>query len=180
MIFPKYNLFKKIIIIMKKFSNIKKVSSKLEDDDKKYKENIIFEVADYNTTNSSMNKDIVKLFSKIFETKEVAHVYHLKASGGDSSYSQHISLETYYNDILDKLDEIIEIYQGKYGLIEGYEIIDTSTTKDKDPIDYFLESVEFIVDYRSCIDVNDTWLYSKLDDIIGMLYQLIYRLKFTR
>jgi hypothetical protein len=46
----------------------------------------------------------VSLFSKLFESREMAHIYHLQITG-DGSYSGHKALDKYYNSVLDLIDE---------------------------------------------------------------------------
>jgi hypothetical protein len=41
------------------------------------------------------------------------------------------ALGEYYEGILDLIDTVIETYQGQYGIVDGYETIDTNGTKTK-------------------------------------------------
>ena len=79
----------------------------------------------------------VKFFSKLFESREMAHIYHLTVKGEMGSHAAHLALNEYYDGILGFIDEMIEVYQGQYGIVEGYETIDTSETKTKDKVEYF-------------------------------------------
>ena len=99
--------------------------------------------------------DVIKFISKIFESRQMAHVYHLQVKGDMGSHAKHIALQEYYEGddegeggILDSLDTLIEIYQAQYGLIEGYDIIDTKESNSKDPIEYFMDLGKFIKSER--------------------------------
>jgi hypothetical protein len=70
------------------------------------------------------------IFSKLFESREMAHVYHLQVRGDEGSHAAH-TLGEYYEGILDLIDTVIETYQGQYGIVDGYETIDTNGTKTK-------------------------------------------------
>ena len=119
-------------------------------------------------------------FSKLFESKEMAHVYHLQVRGDEGSYAAHMALGSYYEEVLDMIDNVIEVYQGQYGLIEGYEVIDTKETKTKDPVAYFEEVAEYVKHARKCISEEDTHLHSIIDDIVCLIYKTLYKLKFNK
>jgi hypothetical protein len=53
------------------------------------------------------------------------------------SYAGHMALNDYYEGVLDFIDTLIETYQGQYGLVEEYDVIDTKDTNSKDKIQYF-------------------------------------------
>jgi len=121
-----------------------------------------------------------KFFSKLFESREMAHVYHLQVRGDEGSYAKHMALGGYYEDVLDMIDSVIEVYQGQYGIIENYDVIDTSETKSKEPVAYFEEVAEYVKHGRKCISEEDTHLHSIIDDIVCLLYKTLYKLKFNK
>lgn len=133
---------------------------------------------------SQVKTGVVKFFSKLFESREMAHVYHLQVKGDMGSHAKHIALQEYYegeDGILEPLDALIEMYQGQFGLIEGYETIDTSSTMTKDPIEYFTELAEFVKKERhGCFNSEDTHYFNLIDDVLVLIYQLLYKLKFTK
>jgi hypothetical protein len=130
-------------------------------------------------SNKEVN-NVSKFFSKIFESKEMSHIYHLQVRGDEGSYARHEALGVYYEEILELLDDTIEIYQGQYGLIEEYETIDTSSTKSKDALAYFEELSEWLKHGKKCISEEDTHLHSMIDDIFCLIYKTIYKLKFIK
>jgi hypothetical protein len=134
------------------------------------------------------SNDVIKFISKIFESRQMAHVYHLQVKGDMGSHAKHIALQEYYEGddegeggVLDSLDTLIEIYQAQYGLIEGYDIIDTKESNSKDPIEYFMDLGKFIKSERkNCFNEEDTEFSNIIDDILVLIYQTIYKLKFTK
>ena len=122
-----------------------------------------------------------KFFSKIFEARQIAHIYHLQVKGDMGSHASHTALNDYYDDVLDLLDELIETYQGQYDIVDNYETIDTKDTQSKDKIEYFIELNKFISDTRSKAFLpEDTHLQNIIDEIVALTYRLIYKLKFTK
>jgi len=121
-----------------------------------------------------------KFFSKLFESREMAHIYHLQVNGDMGSHAKHTALGDYYDGVLELIDSIIEAFQGQYGIVEEYDVIDTSETRSKDTIEYFNELARFIKEERKCINLEDTHLHSIIDDIVVLIYQTLYKLKYTK
>jgi hypothetical protein len=121
-----------------------------------------------------------KFFSKLFESREMAHIYHLQVNGDMGSHAKHTALGDYYDGVLGFIDDIIEIYQGQYGIIEEYDVIDTKETKSKDTIEYFNELARFIKEERKCINAEDTHLHNIIDEVVALVYKTLYKLKYTK
>lgn len=122
-----------------------------------------------------------KFFSKLFESREMAHVYHLSVKGDMGSYAAHVALGAYYDAILGHIDDLIEIYQGQYGLVEDFEIINTSDTKTKEPIQYFEELVNFVKSTRNeYLSAEDTHLQNIVDEVVALIYRTLYKLKYNK
>ena len=129
---------------------------------------------------SSTSGEVIKFFSKLFESREMAHIYHLTVKGEMGSHAAHLALNEYYDGILGFIDEMIEVYQGQYGIIEGYETIDTSETQSKDKIDYFEELVKQIREDRKSINSEDTHIHNIVDEAIALMYKTLYKLKYNK
>ena len=54
------------------------------------------------------------------------HIYHLQTH----SYSRHKAFETFYKKIGSLLDQYIETFQGKYGVLENYRAIDLDNNSE--------------------------------------------------
>jgi hypothetical protein len=124
--------------------------------------------------------NVVTFFSKLFESREMAHVYHLQVRGEEGSYAKHMALGSFYDGVLGLIDDVIEIYQGQYGIVDGYDIIDTKETKSKDAVNYFEEVAEYIKHAKKCINSEDTHLHNIIDEIVALIYKTLYKLKFNK
>lgn len=123
----------------------------------------------------------VKFFSKLFESKEMAHVYHLQVKGDEGSHASHLALGAYYEEAPKLIDELIEVYMGQYDVVEGYDIIDTNISRTLDPLEYFMGVGEFIKSDRySSIAEADTHIHSIIDEIANLVYRLTYKLKYNK
>jgi len=128
----------------------------------------------------SGSNDVSKFLSKLLESREMAQVYHWTVKGDMGSHAAHLALEAYYTEIIESIDEIVEVYQGQYGLIEEYNVIDTTDTKSKDKLEYFKEIVEWIREERKCFDEKDTHIHNIVDEVVALLYRTIYKLTYNK
>jgi hypothetical protein len=119
-------------------------------------------------------------FSKLFESREMAHIYHLQVNGEQGSHAAHTALGEYYDGILDFIDTLIETYQGQYGIVDGYDVIDTNDTRTKEKVEYFEGLVEFVKHGRKSISAEDTHLQNIIDEVVALIYRTLYKLKFTK
>ena len=124
--------------------------------------------------------DVSKFISKLLESREMAQVYHWTVKGDMGSHAAHLALEAYYDGVIGFIDDVVEIYQGQYGIIEGYDIIDTTDAKSKDRLDYFKETVEFVKSARKCIKAEDTHIHNIVDELIALQYKTIYKLTYNK
>ena len=164
---------------MKKFTILNKKSKKIEEN-----------IQESPTKTISVNPDVnvlqeqtscVKFFSKLFESKEMAHVYHLQVKGDEGSYSSHIALGEFYEKMPELIDELIEVYMGQYDVVEGYDVIDTNVSRDLNPLEYFMGIGEFIKSERySSLDESDTHIQSIVDEILNCVFRLTYKLKYNK
>ena len=98
------------------------------------------------------------------------HLMHFKTK----SFSQHMALGTYYDEIVDLVDQYVESYQGKYGIVEAYPNVYHSPT---DPVKY-LESLQKFVEAARPDLPQDTELMNIVDEIADLINSTTYKLKF--
>jgi hypothetical protein len=132
------------------------------------------------TTETVDSNDVSTFISKLLESREMAQVYHWTVKGDMGSHAAHLALEAYYDGVIGFIDDIVEIYQGQYGIIEGYDVIDTTDSKSKDRLDYFKETVEFVKSARKCIKAEDTHIHNIVDELIALQYKTIYKLTYNK
>lgn len=164
---------------MEKFSNFKfKVKRINEQENMLRPKNI---VPNQLPEDSSVEQnDVSKFISKLFEAREMAHVFHLMVNGDMGSHATHTALGEFYDSLLGFIDGFTEIYQGQYGLIENYDVIDTSSAKERQYIQYFESLASFIKENRSIFSTEDSHLHNIIDEIVALIYRLLYKLKFNK
>lgn len=118
------------------------------------------------------NTDILKFVTKLFEAKQVSHVYHLR----NKSFAEHNAFQSFYESFHDLIDDFIEVYQGQYGIL-NFETTMQVEYKDN-PIKYYTELLETIKDNYKII--KESHLKNMLDEMIATVYKLIYKLKYLK
>jgi DNA-binding ferritin-like protein len=106
-------------------------------------------------------------------------VYHWQTQRKPGSYAQHIAFGTAYDDLTPLIDQFIEIYQGKKGVIMGKDGFTLNLQNlDDNPeafcdefIGYLSENVPQVLDAQ-----KDTDLLNIRDEMMGILNQTKYRL----
>ena len=116
--------------------------------------------------------DVQVLISKLFETRDFAHGAHLRTN----SYAQHKALNKFYDDILGLTDSFVETYQGQYGIIK----FSFEAPKIGDPVSYLEDAAKIFIEAHNSIDKKDTHLHNILDEIVGLTYSTLYKLKFLK
>lgn len=165
---------------MRKFSQFKTIRSINEQDTNIFRTNVDEPQSD-EQANEVAKSGPSKFISKILQSREMAQVYHWTVKGDMGSDAAHRALAEYYDGVIELIDQLVEVYQGQYGLIEGYDIIDTNPTKTTDRIAYFTSIAAFIKENRlENFSQEDTHLQNIIDEIVALIYRLLYKLKYNR
>lgn len=100
------------------------------------------------------------------------HIFHNQTS----SFSEHMALGGYYDDVLDLIDRIAETYTALYGEITGYtshpynDWVSTDET-----INYFKALYQYVQTNRSIF--KDSFLQNIVDELSELIAQTLFKLK---
>jgi hypothetical protein len=109
----------------------------------------------------------------LFLARDVAHSTHLNTR----SYTKHVALNEFYDGIIDLADKFAEAYQGKYGLIGPISLM--SAKKTGNIVEFLEDQVEDLMEMRyKVVDKECTPLQNIIDEILGLYYSTLYKLKF--
>ena len=118
-------------------------------------------------------KSCADFIGSLFLARDVAHSVHLNTR----SFSKHMALNTFYNEIVELADSLAEQYQGEYGLIGPISLM--TAKKTTNIIEFLEDSMTEIEDCRyECCDKTDTPLQNIIDEIVGQYLSTLYKLKF--
>lgn len=122
------------------------------------------------------NNKHAEFFGKLFEFRNSSHLRHLKPSdpGKLGSGWQHSALGSFYDEILDIADGLIETYQGKYGLIDITVPASKPMANPIEDIRGLAETIENGV-YESF--KSETWMQNQLDGLTELCYHTVYKLE---
>lgn len=116
-----------------------------------------------------------EMVSKLFHSETQVHMFHLQTKS-QSSFAEHMALGDYYDEIGDKLDSLIESYQGKYDIVKGYKSFPFDDYKSCDQlITYFKELADMISKNRKSI--KESYIQNQIDGIEELIYSTLYKLR---
>jgi len=113
---------------------------------------------------------VEKLIEKLFHARNAAHIQHWKTD----SYAQHKALGNYYDDVVGKLDEFIEAYQGTFGLIG--EVAE----QEKDVSKVIHDDIIWLNENRSQLAKGVPALENIIDEITALHMKTLYKLENLR
>jgi hypothetical protein len=114
-----------------------------------------------------------ELMGILFLGRNVAHSVHLNTR----SYSKHVALNTFYDNVIDVADAFAEAYQGRHGLIGP---IAMPAAKKTTNIIEFLQGQLAEIEkgrYDVC-DKSDSALQQLIDNIVELYLSTLYKLRF--
>ena len=110
---------------------------------------------------------------KLFLARDVAHSVHLNTR----SFAKHSALNAFYDGVIDLADKFAEAYQGKYGIIGPISLM--SASKTNNIVDFLEAQVEELTEMRyKVVDRDCSPLQNIIDEILGLYYSTLYKLKF--
>ena len=109
----------------------------------------------------------------LFLARDVTHSAHLNTR----SYAKHKALNKFYEGIIDHADKFAEAYQGKYGLIGPITLM--SAKKTNNVVEFLEAQVDELMEMRyKVVDKDCTPIQNIIDEIFGLYYTTLYKLKF--
>lgn len=114
-----------------------------------------------------------QLVGTLFLGRNVAHSVHLNTR----SYSKHVALNTFYDEVVDVADKFAEAYQGRHGLIGPIAI--PAAKKTTNIIEFLQDQLDEIEKgrYEVC-EKTDTPIQNIIDEIVGLYLSTLYKLRF--
>jgi hypothetical protein len=102
-----------------------------------------------------------------------AHILHFQSL----SYSQHMALGAYYDEVSDLVDGFVEAFQGKYGLLTKYQ--SDYQLPDNNPVTYLTYLKEEVATLRRASGFpQDSELQNEVDTIANLINSTLYKLRF--
>lgn len=120
----------------------------------------------------SKNKTVAKFLSTLFHSRTQAHILHLQTN----SFAEHKALNAFYDGIVPLVDKYAETYQGKYGIVKGYQGMPKVLQGTQAVIPYFDALEKQVSSMRSKLP-KDLDLENAYADILDLIHSTQYLLK---
>jgi hypothetical protein len=109
----------------------------------------------------------------LFLGRDVAHSVHLNTR----SFSKHMALNTFYDEIVGLADTFTEAYQGRHGLVG--QIAVPPNKKAANIVEFLQSQLDEIEAVRyDVVDRKDTAIQNIIDEIVGLYLTTLYKLRF--
>lgn len=118
------------------------------------------------------NSGVGAFFGKLMAARQYAHILHLASK----SFSEHKALGNFYDEINNLTDDLVETYQGQYGLV----IIESTSFKNKGALEFLSDFAQEAKEARGIFDKSDTHLHNIIDEIIALIYKTHYMVKYLK
>jgi hypothetical protein len=114
----------------------------------------------------------VDFLSTLNSAKQQAIFWHNQTN----SYSEHKTLNGFYDDIVEHLDGLVESVAGIYGRPVDYTVVEpTNWTSTDDTIAYFQNLYKYVQSTRTEL-YSESWIQNQIDEIAALIAQTIYQL----
>jgi DNA-binding ferritin-like protein len=114
-----------------------------------------------------------ELICRTFYTRNEAHLAHWRTK----SFAEHKALDEFYNGVIETIDEIVEAYQGSFGIIKE---LPEEEYKDMEILERLQDDAKWINKNRSKIARNVPSIENLVDELTDLYLTTIYKLKFLK
>ncbi len=116
------------------------------------------------------HSDAADFFADLMHARTNAHIMHLRSR----SYAEHMALDELYSGLSPLIDELVETYQGRYGIVDGYP--NTYTLPFSSATAFVADVLNGIDSKRSSLGV-DPAIQNIVDEISGLVAKTLYKLR---
>ena len=109
------------------------------------------------------------LIATTFAARNQAHIEHWNTK----SYAEHVALGDFYEEVIDLVDEFVECYQGKFGLVGKVKLVPSTQSL----CEMLKEDVDWMEDNREEITKGVNALGNLLDNIVDLYLRTLYKLE---
>lgn len=113
---------------------------------------------------------IEELIGRVFYARNLAHFEHWRTK----SYSQHMALGSFYDDIIEALDGLVEAYQGAFGLVGNIPAPQKIKT---DCVACLKADADWIEEHHEDICQGNRAIANLIDTVTGVYLTTIYKLE---
>lgn len=120
------------------------------------------------------DSNCAELIARCFEARTAMHVAHLRSR----SYSEHMALGDFYDDIAEAADKFAECHMGVEGMLPDFPA--RAPDLKTPPLEYLPRLHDWIVKHRTVCADGSTELANLIDEILAVIDRTFYKLKFLK
>jgi len=120
---------------------------------------------------NEIESSMCELIERVFNTRTLLHFAHLSTK----SYAAHKALGDMYDAIVDNVDEIAEVYMGKFGLLKDLEV--EACKVPSDIIRHIKEEAQWVDENRMFICKGYKPVDNLIDGLLATYSRTIYKLE---
>lgn len=121
-----------------------------------------------------MKSDAKTFVALLFLSRDAAHKAHLNAS----TYSEHVALGSFYDELIDLADSFTEAWMGR-NLQKIGDLPDLPSQKGE-ILPVLKRHLAIIEDIRDFVPDEDTALNNIIDEIVALYLSTLYKLTFLK
>jgi hypothetical protein len=115
--------------------------------------------------------EINQFISTLHQSKQQAITWHHQTI----SYSEHKALQNYYEEIVERIDGLVESIQGVYPRIVSYTLSNPVNWTEGGSTIYFKGLYDYVETNRKTI-YQESWIQNQIDNISELIANTLYQL----
>ena len=131
-----------------------------------------YTMGDYPETINQPDAVMAGLMGNLMKARNVAHMWHWKVK----SFSLHLALGELYDGINEMMDDLMEMYMGKYGTEAHVPMSDPNPFSEQDPLEFVRQLCSYLSDMESSIP-QDGFIVNKYQEIQAMVSTVKYKME---
>jgi hypothetical protein len=117
-----------------------------------------------------------EFIATLLHSATITHIMHFQVQG-EGSNARHMTLGTYYDEIVELVDGLTESIQGLYDIVRDYPT--SFGMKSGDPLEYMKSLQTYVVETRTQLP-QDSEIQNEIDGIATLINTTLYKLRNLR
>lgn len=119
-----------------------------------------------------MTENMAMFAATMLHSATNTHFFHWNTD----SFSKHMALGTYYDEVVDLVDDLVEAYMGCYEQIKTFPNV---YHQPKEAVKYMESLKNFVDDARKDLP-QETQIQNIIDEIAQLIDSTLYKLRFLK
>lgn len=116
--------------------------------------------------------NFVDLVYCLKQSNEQAIVWHHQTN----SFSVHKALNNYYDEIVERVDGLVESVSGIYGRPTGYELVNPVDYQSPEQVIAYFQALYKEVQSERQVTFQESWIQNQIDNIAELIAETLYLL----